>query len=465
MWRQPVRNGPDFQSLAILVEPERPRPAGVADTATATNSPDVANRGARPIAQHLQTAWRLRQFAGSRYFGSATIPKRMNTAEMAAVDRALERLGPFGADRIDNIARLHAAIINTDAASAEAVLTLVFCRIIHPDQRGPDGDTLLQSLVEHGRFMAPEGLHDPAARQLSLKQRMVGLIRAGADQAATDHQGRTAFERILRSTRPDWFRVAYQLLDITPDKVVFCKVSDGPTLLHRAARHGDVDFVKRWVALRLPLDMGIRNWRAISDGEVLTPLRRALKNASLAGMETARVLLDAGADHNVSSPWIGNTMLHRAVRDADLKLIKGWIAASLPLDEPTHDAAQMTALMQAVVHHPKRADLLDLLCQVGPLDTTDAIGRTAIHHAVLAPSRSAALDTLIEAGANLDSHTDQGEAPLHIAISKAFKTNDDLAFWKLVGHGADLDLPNPVSGITPRTLYNRLCYRWGGVPL
>lgn len=434
--------------------------------ATTPGSPTVAAQpGARSIAHHLQSAWRVRQFAGSRYFGSTTVPRLRNPTEVAAVERALDRLGPFGNDRIDNCGRLHAAIISGNAASAEAVITLVRHRIIHPDQRGADGDTLLHSLVEHGRHGPADRMLDANAETIDLKERFTRLFAASANPHATDRHGRTVFERCLASNRPDWQPVATALLEASPVELHLRKVSDGPTLLHRAARHGDVELVGRWLALGLPTDIGIKSWRGMNDVEVRTPLRRALKNPSLEGLEIARMLLAAGADPLRHSPWIGNTMLHRAACDADMQLLKGWIAADLPLNTPTRDPLRLTALMQAVFHHPKRADFLALLCQGDHINATNAFGQTALHYAASAPKRSAAVDTLIAAGANLDIQANNGKSAAELGVQVALDTNDDSVFWKLVTNGANVDLVNPVTGDTARRFYNRTSFRWNGAPL
>ena len=436
-------------------------PAGISPVTGA-----VCHSAPPPTAiHHLQSAWRVRQFAGSGYFGLVAIPRLMKPGEMAEVEQALARLGPFGRDRIDNHARLHAAIVSGNSASADAVLALVRHRIINPNQRGPDGDTLLHSVVEHGRLHQAEGMHDSTESPIGFAERLSQLINAGANPNATDREGRTSLERILSSERSDWHPVGKALLNATPRLLHLHKVKDGPTLLHRAARHGDVTFVERWLALGLPADIGESSSSNKADPDNRTPLRRALKNQTLEGLQIARMLLTDNVDPHRPSAWGGMSMLHRAAWDADIALIKGWIAAGLSLNNPIQQRSRLTALMLAVKLYPKRAELLALIASNCEIDTRDASGATAVHHAVSKPRLFSALEPLTDAGASLDIQTNSGKSPLEISIETAFNTNNDLAFWLLAARGADLDLANPRTGNTPRDLYNARSWRWDGVPL
>ncbi len=313
-----------YRSNAVVAPAE-------ADTVNATalietaaeNSPANALLRPTPGASHLQTAWRIRQFAGSAPFGSLAIPRPMSRADIAEVGEALDRLGPFSDDRVDNFARLHAGLISTNADSAHAVLTLVRHRIVRPNQRGPDGDTLLHSLVEYGRFHTAEGFCESAENSMRFDQRITELIAAGASFNATDRAGCTAFERILSSSRPDWQIVAKALVQIAPDEIYRGIVKNGPTLLHRAARVGDVTLVERWLALGLPSEASVARSCTLHDSKIWTPLHSALKDQTLEGLAISRMLIAHGADPYRCSTLFGNSMLHRAARDADMALIQG----------------------------------------------------------------------------------------------------------------------------------------------
>ena len=457
--------GGDRNALDTTAEPAGVTPLAPTSAAAEINlPPSSVGRIASRVAA-LQSAWQVRRFAGSGHFGSGSIPRLMTARETIEVQHALDRLGPFGTDRIDNFARLHAAIISANDTSAHAVFTLVRHRIVPANQRGADGDTLLHSLIEHGRLQPAEGISDAVAPRIGLQERLTQLIAAGANPTATDRGGRTALERILSSTRPDWQTVGEALLAATPLPLFMHKVKDGPTLLHRAARRGETTLVARWLALELPTDIGAANWGDVADPEIKTPLRRALKNHSLEGLEIAHMLIAGGADPNIRAPWLGNSMLHRAACDADLPLIKGWIAAGLSLDGRMRQGQRMTALMLAIRHHPKREALITLIAQSSAIETRDAEGATAVHVAASEPKLFRTLEPLIAAGADLNVHDDQGRSPLEISIDIAFETYNDSAFWILAAHGADLDLANPITGQSPRTLYNRLRWRWDGAPL
>ena len=149
MQQQAVRFGSNPHGLNSLADVDGVTPLAPTGTAARVQPPSPPLRRIVPRASHLQSAWQVRQFAGSGYFGSVAIPRLMTQSDIVEVRQALERLGPFGDDRINNYARLHAAIISTNAASAHAVLTLDRHRIINPNQCGLDGGTLLHCLVEH----------------------------------------------------------------------------------------------------------------------------------------------------------------------------------------------------------------------------------------------------------------------------------------------------------------------------
>lgn len=420
---------------------------------------------APPGVHHVRSAWQVRQFAGSRHFGSVTIPRSMGAAELAEVQRALDRLGPFGTDRIDNFGRLHAAITGGNAASAHAVITLVRHRIIAPDQRGPDGDTLLHSLVEYGQQTPAAGMMESIEPAISLKERLALLIAAGTNPIAKDSNGRTAFERCLTSSRPDWEQVTNALREATPAALHLCKVDGGQTLLHRAARQGDVPTVERWLALGLPPDVGIKGWFGMNDVKLRTPLRCALKNQSLEGLEIARLLINAGANARRRSPSTGNMLLHRAVCDKDMQLLRGWSAAGLTSNALVSNYSNLSPLTLAVVRHAKEHELLELLCTIEPVNGVDRRGWAAIHYATASEQRLLALRPLIDAGADLNLHTRQGESPLELCVALCVKARDPTLFLALMQRGADPDIRNPRTGVTSRRLYNVSRHWWDGAQL
>lgn len=465
MRQQPASRRIDSNTSLTFIENDANAPTAVEATSAPHSQPAPIQRRAQPRSHHLQDAWRVRQFAGRGYFGSVTMPRLMRHAEVIAVQHALDRLGPFSKDRIDNCGRLHTALIGGNAASAEAVLTLVRHRVVDPDQRGPDGDTLLHSLVEHGRQHPLDGMRNSAEQSTKLADRIELLVAAGAKPTATDHQGRTAFERILSSTRPDWEEVANALLAATPANLHLNKVNGGPTLLHRAARHGDIDLVKRWITLGLPTDVGSKGFFAQLGADIDTPLRAALKNPTLEGLEIAHTLINAGANPTARSAETGDTILHWAARGADKKLLTGWAAAGLSSNQPTVDRSGMTPLMNAIIHHPKKEEQLRLLCDHAGINKTDRNGRAAIHYAASSLSRCFAVGTLSTAGADLNLHARDGKSPLELSIGVAIKHHDDFLFLGLVHQGADPDIPNPVTGVTPRRLYNNYRHWWDGAPL
>jgi ankyrin repeat protein len=161
----------------------------------------------------------------------------------------------------------------------------------------------------------------------------------------------------------------------------------------------------------------------------------------------------------------GNILLHRAVYDKDMQLLSGWSAAGLGSNRLMSDYSGFSPLTLAVVHHAREDDLLKLLCTIEPINRMDRRGWAAIHYASSREQRLIALSTLVEAGADLNLHTTRGESPLALCVPICVKIKDATLFHALIQRGADPDIRNPRTNITPRRLYNAWRHWWDGEPL
>lgn len=170
------------------------------------------------------------------------------------------------------------------------------------------------------------------------------------------------------------------------------------TALHFAAREGRTDVCQFLIGqLGLPVDP------KDDDGE--TPLIHATRQGHL---QTAKYLLDHGADPSVASS-LGATALHHAAGIGNTELMKLLLAKGVDVESES-DAG--TPLVWAAGHGQQDAVKLLLQHNAKP-NTENDDGVTALLSAVAAGSLPC-LEVLIEAGANPNIRAG-GATPLHIA--------------------------------------------------
>ena len=166
----------------------------------------------------------------------------------------------------------------------------------------------------------------------------------------------------------------------------------GRTPLHCAASNGQTEMVQ------LLLLKGADKDALTADTREFPPLFLAIESNNVA---TARALLDAGVGVNTPQSS-GRTALHMAAQTGHVEMLRAML-------------------------------------EYGPeVNAVDAVGYTALHVAAFcAPENdnSAAIDTLVEAGASIEARDKYDSTPLHGA-AKALKP---VAVAALLRHGADVN--------------------------
>ncbi len=253
------------------------------------------------------------------------------------------------------------------------------------------------------------------------------LIRADGSIFGPDDQGVTPAAMAVESGEP----VLQWLIDAAgPTR----RDGDGNNLLHIAAsadRAASVGFL-------LDRDVPLQERNRWGD----TPLHRAVREAS---GETALLLLEAGGDlwgvNNAGNtplsiafsredPWwnrffipevvarrdaSGNTLLHHAVQEGDIRATAGLLARGAPLEAQNRDG-QTVAHTIAVTGDPALLNLL--LSQRLGVTARDSRGNTPMH--LVAGRRSVEVAQLLfDAGAQADLRNSEGRTPLHEAVRRS----------------------------------------------
>jgi ankyrin repeat protein len=217
----------------------------------------------------------------------------------------------------------------------------------------------------------------------------------------------------------------------------------------------------------MPISDGF-NFDSVDDATVPgdTPLHFV---ASLGDLETAKILLDAGANPNWPNEHPGNTPLHNATSQkhyeiVDLLLSRGAsqeikndegfspldlakkmndskmvaIFSSWPINP---DKSQRPEVFAALRHSSSTADNCGYIYK--NVHDTNLIGETALHVAAWREEMET-VKVLLDAGANSNVAGEYDFTPLHVAV---LKKNYNLVKL-LLEHGASKDLRNQ-DGFTP----------------
>ena len=217
----------------------------------------------------------------------------------------------------------------------------------------------------------------------------------------------------------------------------------------------DAGFTPLMVAAEKKVDTGIVSGliKAGADVDVRND-RGATALMAAAGNENAaavRTLIEAGADVDARSNS-GTTALHHAARKNDTDIVAALIEAGADVDARNDagytaldyaaargDAADVRALLQAAANE-SRNDLADVLQRYGA-DSVDwrrkTDGATPLHLAALSRD-TAAIRTLIEAGADVNAVNGQGKTPLNLLA--VFPAKENAAVVPvLIEAGADVN--------------------------
>ena len=262
------------------------------------------------------------------------------------------------------------------------------------------------------------------------------LLQHGADINTANDDGNTLLHTLCDSYRDGPDQVEMILAVLKRGGNVHAKNKRGETPLHNAASHSHVN-----IATQL-LDVGGADVNA-ADNRGDTPLL----NSNQPGM--VALLLEKGADVNASDNE-GSTKLHDIA--CMMESSPGAAVANLNLlfqagiNPNARGYKGRTALVAAIEH--SKQDVVDHLLQGGAdPNILDDKGRNALH-STSHLGRTGYLDLLIEAGTNINEPTTTGLTALQLAITSVWNWGEGAAVQKLLDHGADVNSRCP-KGSTP----------------
>lgn len=312
--------------------------------------------------------------------------------------RALEKMGPEWHPKPDGWNQL-ASLLGREAGMSW----------IHLAAMANDADVVADEIA---RGVNPE-LRDPAGRTPVFIAMQDGsadaakvLLEHGAKISIANEQGRTLL--MLAASKDTMEQVTFLLkAGADPNRAD----GDGRTALHHAAAEGTTE------VLAVLLEHG---------GHVDSQSKRhstPLHDAAAAGeRDTAALLLEAGAGLEVKGAW-GRTPFLTAGNDATRTLFA---------DAGANVNAQDDFGSTALHIHGGSPVLLELGVD---LNLTDKKGATALHVACKTRYNVAGVDVLLAAGAKVNAKDAEGYAPLH----RATYANAIPAINSLGQAGADLD--------------------------
>lgn len=196
----------------------------------------------------------------------------------------------------------------------------------------------------------------------------------------------------------------------------------------RATRQGNVNMVKEFIRIGLDVNTSLDATQVPS-----TPLGWA---ACLGRIETAKILLQHGADPNVTDPKDGRSVLHHAC-DSDnpamVDLILENYVGSLSTKLERKDDHGCTPLDYAFQtgKHKAASHMISLGANAW---TRDVSNRTILHTAAGWSPLPSLIDLALAQGIPIDSRADNDATSLHWAVEMTKKENIDL----LLQRGASL---------------------------
>lgn len=213
------------------------------------------------------------------------------------------------------------------------------------------------------------------------------------------------------------------LPDASPD----ARDVNGWTPLHHAASRGDVEWLRRLLAMDgAAVDIRVHNADAYSAEWGNTPLHYAARDGR---REACQFLLQRGADVNARNQR-GQTPLHRALIDPELV----WLLINCGADPNDADDRGRTPLHWAAIDD-EAVSVERLLAAGARVDRPDALGLTPLHLAAQ-HGRPAAAAALLARGADVNVQDPFGASPLHAAAATRNLAMIDL----LLAHSARVDL-------------------------
>ena len=276
--------------------------------------------------------------------------------------------------------------------------------------------------VNHKGVKNRTALHSALMKGGSLMER--ALIEAGADLEAKDGRGRTPLHEAVTSCKT-YVSSVERLVEAGAS--VRATDKDKETCLTLAAKYGDTKTV-RYLACLPEVDVNHK------PRDTYTALYRALTRGDCQMVEA---LIDAGADVE-TKPVCGFPPLLSASYDGNLSIVKMLVEAGASV-RATDEYIDTCLTLAAEKGHTKTVRYLAGLKDVDVNHAADE-NKTALHSAAT-EGRSAMVQALINAGADIEAKDDLGFSPLlHASWSGKFS-----AVKKLVEAGASVCATGEVS--------------------
>ncbi|WP_457634147.1 ankyrin repeat domain-containing protein [Oceanithermus desulfurans] len=312
-------------------------------------------------------------------------------------------LSAASSGRADKIALLLALGVRVDPRATDGASALHLAASSAPD------DEAVRQLLQAG--LAPDlsddgwtPLHAAAAfnRSEGVTDVLAALLGAGASLDVRNAIGETPLHVAARmGERPE--AVAAFLLSRGAD--VAAVDDDGWTPLHGAATAGNAGVARMLVVAGAEVDA--------RDHRSFTPLLLLADWGG--GLETARTLVDLGADIRARDRWRRN-VLHLAVVNADPEDLEAWLKLGAVLEERSSTGETPLHVAARLGDDP---EVLRSLVRLGAeLEARDGDGWTPFLSAARAGA-SGNLRALAEMGADVNARSKLGRNALHLAAQYA----------------------------------------------
>ena len=254
-----------------------------------------------------------------------------------------------------------------------------------------------------------------AARQADGRQLIQLLHAAGADVTAHDQKGRSVLHHAIKSSSLEVLQTVVEM---------GCPIDDvaQETLASRASRAGDY----RWFLLTdgshvMMNSQGdiLRDENDVQGGET-TPLHLAILARKV---DFVRFLLSKGADV-LKTTKTGCAAIHMAVRSGEASLVREVISSGSSTDLKTHDGLAPLHLAAQWGHKSAALELIKAGCDKEQL--TGGKQKSKAMTALLVAAmkhQTEMVQTLAEAGCDVQATTADGHNAIHLAVSAALHTD------------------------------------------
>ena len=255
-----------------------------------------------------------------------------------------------------------------------------------------------------------------AARQADGLQLIQLLHAAGADVAAHDHKGRSVLHHAIKSSSLEVLQTVVEMgcpIDDVAQETPGSRASraEGPYRL-RKTEDGSYVRMNSWGDI-------LRDENDVQSGET-TPLYLAILSRKA---DFVRFLLSKGADV-LKTTKTGCAAIHMAVRSGEASFVREVISAGSSTDVKTHDGLAPLHLAAQWGHKDAALELIKAGCNKEQL--TGGKQKSKAMTALLVAAmkhQTEMVQTLAEAGCQVQATTADGHNAIHLAVSAALHTD------------------------------------------